>query len=480
MFAGGWPGVPRGTLPRMLSTLGQRLARVFRATAPDPFVLAILLTALTFLLALFFTDREGAGTGDYARTLLNAWQGGFWNLLGFAMQMCLILVTGHALASSPPVAALLRKLAAIPRTGAQATAMTALVAICFGLVNWGLGLIVGALLARDVSRALRAKGIAMPNGLLAAAGYTTMMVWHGGLSGSAPLAAANETQQRAILGEELAASVGAIPVSATIFTPFNLLVTGGLVVIIPALFALLAPKRLNHTTPALSEPTTTPDTPVIVPADDAPGRFPSMLERSPLLVWLIALPALLWLATRFADRGLAALDLNTANLLFLSVGLALHGSARRYADAIDDAARGCAGIILQFPLYAGIIGLMTASGLAAQISSWFVAQSGGAQGGLSVMTFLSAGLVNLFVPSGGGQWSVQGPIAMQAALDAGVNPARLVLAVSYGDQWTNMLQPFWALPALAITGAKARDVVGYTALALVVGGVWIAGCLWLM
>lgn len=461
----------------MLSTLGQRLARVFRATAPDPFVLAILLTALTFLLALFFTDRGDAGTGAYARTLLDAWQGGFWNLLGFAMQMCLILVTGHALASSPPVAALLRRLASIPRTGAQAAAMTSLVAICFGLVNWGLGLIVGALLARDVSRALRAKGVAMPAGLLAAAGYTTMMVWHGGLSGSAPLAAANETQQRAILGEELAASVGAIPVSATIFSPLNLLVTGGLVIIIPALFALLAPKTMpaaplaDATTAQPAAPSPPPD------ADDAPGRFPSMLERSPLLVWLVALPALIWLATRFADRGLAALDLNTANLLFLSVGLALHGSARRYADAIDDAARGCAGIILQFPFYAGIIGLMTASGLAAQISSWFVAQSGGAQGGLSVMTFLSAGLVNLFVPSGGGQWSVQGPIAMQAALDAGVSPARLVLAVSYGDQWTNMLQPFWALPALAITGAKAREVVGYTALALVVGGAWIGGCL---
>ncbi|MBX3353612.1 MAG: short-chain fatty acid transporter [Phycisphaeraceae bacterium] len=463
----------------MLSTLGQRLARVFRATAPDPFVLAILLTALTFLLALAFTDSGGVSTGLYARTLLDAWQGGFWNLLAFAMQMCLILVTGHALASSPPVAALLRRLASLPRTGAQAAAMISFVAICFGLVNWGLGLIVGALLARDASRALREKGITMPAGLLAAAGYTTMMVWHGGLSGSAPLAAASEAQQRAILGEELAARVGAIPVSETIFAPFNLLVTGGLVVIIPALFALLAPRGAAAAASARPEP------PVGAPApidetDDAPGRFPSMLERSPILVWLIALPALIWLATRFADRGVAALDLNTANLLFLGVGLALHGSARRYADAIDDAARGCAGIILQFPLYAGIIGLMTVSGLAAQISSWFVAQSGGAQGGLSVMTFLSAGLVNLFVPSGGGQWSVQGPIAMQAALDAGVSPARLVLAVSYGDQWTNMLQPFWALPALAITGAKAREVVGYTALALVVGGAWIVGCLLLL
>jgi short-chain fatty acids transporter len=211
--------------------------------------------------------------------------------------------------------------------------------------------------------------------------------------------------------------------------------------------------------------------------------LPDFLERSPFAVLALAVPALVWLATRFADRGFAALDLNTANLLFFSVGLILHGSARRYVAAIEDGARGCAGIILQFPLYAGIIGMMVASGLAAQIAQWFVAQSGGpggSAGGLSVMTFLSAGLVNLFVPSGGGQWAVQGPIAMRAAVDSGVDPARLVMAIAYGDAWTNMIQPFWALPALAITGAKARDVVGYTALALVVGGVWVMGCLWVV
>lgn len=178
----------------MLAKLGQRIAGVFRATAPDPFVLAVLLTLLTYLLALFFTapaPGSPRAEGAYALTLLDDWQNGFWSLLAFAMQMCLILVTGHALASSPPVARLLRALANVPKTGPQAAAMTALVAIAFGLINWGLGLIVGAILARDVGRALRAKGIALPAGLLAAAGYTTMMVWHGGLSGSAPLKAAS-------------------------------------------------------------------------------------------------------------------------------------------------------------------------------------------------------------------------------------------------------------------------------------------------
>ena len=466
----------------MLALLGQRIARIFRATAPDPFVLAVSLTVLTYLLALCFTSPEPGSAraqGSYALALLNDWQGGFWSLLAFAMQMCLILVTGHALASSPPVARLLRALAGVPKSGPQAVAMTAFVAIAFGLVNWGFGLIVGAILARDVDRALRAKGIALPTGLLAAAGYTTMMVWHGGLSGSAPLAAADAAQQRAILGETLASEIGAIEVGRTLFSTTNIAVTGGLLVIVPALFALLCPSKGTRVE-AASMDGPRPSPTVVVDDEDRPGAMPDFLERSPFAVVALALPALLWLVMRFADQGFGALDLNTANLLFFSVGLILHGSARRYVAAIEDGARGCAGIILQFPLYAGIIGMMVASGLAAQIAQWFVEKSGGSSGGLSVMTFLSAGLVNLFIPSGGGQWAVQGPVAMRAAVDAGVDPARLVMAIAYGDAWTNMIQPFWALPALAITGAKARDVVGYTALALVVGGVWVMGCLWVV
>ena len=210
---------------------------------------------------------------------------------------------------------------------------------------------------------------------------------------------------------------------------------------------------------------------------DPPGPIPAFLDRSPIVVWCVALPAFVWLALRFADRGLAALDLNTANLAFLALGLILHNSASRYAGAVEEGARGCAGIILQFPLYAGILGMIRGSGLGAAVSGAFASAAGGSEPLLRVMTFLSAGLVNLFVPSGGGQWAVQAPIALQSGADAGAHPGAMVMAVAYGDQWTNMLQPFWALPLLAITGAKARDIVGYTAIALVAAGAWICLCL---
>lgn len=159
-------------------------------------------------------------------------------------------------------------------------------------------------------------------------------------------------------------------------------------------------------------------------------------------------------------------------MTMLMLGLLLHGTPRRYVRAVEQAASGCAGIILQFPLYAGIMGLMAGSGLTAQMASAIADTSSPTT--LPLFTFVSAGVVNLFVPSGGGQWAVQGPIAMHAAADAGVNPAKMVMAVAYGDQLTNMLQPFWALPLLAITGVKARDIVGYTAIVMVVAAAWMA------
>ena len=144
--------------------------------------------------------------------------------------------------------------------------------------------------------------------------------------------------------------------------------------------------------------------------------------------------------------------------------------------AAGDAARGCAGIIVQFPLYAGIMGLMYTAGLDRMITEFFV--SIGNATTMPALSFISAGIVNIFVPSGGGQWAIQGPIALQSGMDVGIGPGKMVMAVAYGDELTNMLQPFWALPLLAITGVRARDIVGYTALVMVVAGCWMGG--WLL
>ncbi|MCK9905937.1 TIGR00366 family protein, partial [Frankia sp. Cpl3] len=160
------------------------------------------------------------------------------------------------------------------------------------------------------------------------------------------------------------------------------------------------------------------------------------------------------------------------NILFLFLGILLHGTPRRFLDAMGEAIKGSAGIVVQFPFYAGIIGMMTASGLAASISNWFISISTATT--FPLFTFWSAGLVNIFVPSGGGQWAVQAPIMLPAAAELGVSNAKVAMAIAWGDAWTNLIQPFWALPALAIAGLGARDIMGYCLMMLFVTGAIIS------
>ncbi|MEO1716012.1 MAG: TIGR00366 family protein [Planctomycetota bacterium] len=446
----------------MLASLGERISAVFRATAPDPFVIAVLLTGVTFAAALVCTESSA---GD----LVSAWSSptdGIWKFLGFAMQMCLILVTGHALAASKPVAGLLAQLASLPKSGKQGAALVAFVAATLGTLNWGLGLIAGALLARDVGRSLARRQIPHHYPVLVAAGYMGLMIWHGGFSGTAPLKVSTDAEIADVL--PVGVSLDAIPIDQTILSPMNLIITGGLIAIATVLFPLLMPKT---------------GTPATLPDEDAshepePGKplIPRLLEDTPIVNWLLVILIGAWAVGYYfpgsgEPSGLRSLTPNTVNLTMLMLGLILHGSPRSYIAAVEDGARGCAGIIIQFPLYAGIMGTMHTSGLTAQIAN--AVSSNATESTLPVFTCLSAGLINLFVPSGGGQWGVQGPIVVESAIAAGVPVPKAVMALAYGDQLTNMLQPFWALPLLAITKAKARDIVGYTALVMLAGIAWV-------
>jgi len=459
----------------MISRLGLFISNGFRKVAPDPFVIAILLTAFTLLLAKVRTD---ASWND----LVGYWSGdtGLWKFLGFAMQMCLILVTGHAVASSPPVAAVLDRLARLPRNGVQAVMLAATVAGTLSILNWGLGLIGGALIARRIGIVMERRGVPVHYPLLVAAGYVGLLMWHGGFSGTAPLKVTEAADLQELMGA--ATTIEPIPITETILSPLNLAVTGGLLILAPVFLALLVPRDPEKIeTPgkylgaALSNPPPLPE-------PEKP-LIPRLLEDTPI-VTVILLALIAWWAIGYyfpsgsARSGISNLTPNTVNLTMLMAGLALHGTPARYVRAIDEAVRGCSGIILQFPLYAGIMGVMHQSGLTAQLADRIASTTN--ETTLPIFTFISAGIVNLFVPSGGGQWAIQGPIALEAGAAAGVKPASMVMAVAYGDQLTNMLQPFWALPILAITGTKARDIVGYTALLMVVAFIWIAAMLLLL
>jgi short-chain fatty acids transporter len=420
---------------------------------PHPFVFAILLTFLTFLLGLVWA-RAGAGE------LIQAWYEGIWtpSLMVFALQMALILITGHALASTRPVRLLLEKISGFARGTASAVVITSLVAMAAALLNWGLGLIVGALLARDIARAARRRGVTIHYPLVVAAGYTGLLIWHGGLSGSAPLSIATP-------GHPLVESIGVIPIGRTILSPMNLIATLFLLVSVPTLLAMMAPDE-DEDVIVLSPPEKEP-----YPGPEEELTPARRLEQSRVLILLVVAGGLAFLIPYFAERGLRGINLNTVNFTFLLAGLLLHGSPRRYAETIDEAVKGAGGILLQFPFYFGIMGMMTGSGLVERVAQLFVGwtqalgEAGLPVGSVhAVLTFTSAAVVNLFVPSGGGQWAVQGPIAIEAASQLGTQLPRTVMALAYGDELTNMLQPFWALPLLAITGLQAKHIVGYTAL----------------
>ncbi len=495
----------------MICKIGGVVSRVFERTAPDPFVLAVLLTVVTAGLALVFgsfPDAEGGGSRAVA--LLDAWRAdsGLWRFLAFGMQMCLILVTGHALASSGPVRRLIHGLAGLPRGAGSAGAMVGLVACGFGLINWGLGLIVGALLAREVGVAMEKRGVRVHYPLLAAAGYMGMLVWHGGLSGSAPLTMTSAEGAAKVLPDSVLASyAGGVPLGETLLSPMNLVACGGLLVIVPVMLWLLAPRdgvrgasvygvgverapRASGGSGAEEQSGSPPACAggslgasrdggaSLAGASGSSGggrSVPDVLHETPWLAWVLGLGLIAGVVRFGSVTGLGRIGLNEINAAMLGLGLLLHGSTAGYVRAAEEGAKGCAGVILQFPLYAGIMALLVSSGLIEKFASGLA--EFGNETTIPLLTFAGAGVVNLFVPSGGGQWGIQGPIALEAGRAAGIAPGKMIMAVAYGDQLTNMLQPFWALPLLAITGVKAREIVGYTCVVMVVAGVWLAGVL---
>jgi short-chain fatty acids transporter len=295
------------------------------------------------------------------------------------------------------------------------------------------------------------------------------MTWHGGLSGTAPLKATTEKDMIEVLGQPLAQQIGTIPLEHTLFGPLNLFISGGLLLLGPLLFWAMTPREGEDPAPQAQPDSIAGDAESVAweppPADALEG-----IERSTVVTWALGLPLFAALVLQLTRRGLGNLDVDTMNLALWVLALLLHGRPHRFLDACSKGMQSCLGIVLQFPLYAGIMAMMTASGLGARLTS--VVSSVGAEL-LAPLTFLTAGLLNLFVPSGGGQWAVQGPIVMEAARVTGVDPAPVLMAVAYGDQWTNMLQPFWALPLLAVTGVRARDIVGYTVLWMIAGGAWV-------
>jgi len=419
---------------------------LFERYMPDPFVLAIGLTALTALLALVIAPKGSPAL------IVTSWYTGIFAILGFAFQMILILATGHALAHAPVIARLLRRLVSLARTPNQAVVLTFLVAAAASLLNWGFGLVIGAILAREVARQVR-----VDFGWLVAAAYSGFAVWASGISSSIALTQATHGNALNIVEKITGQS---LPLSDTVFATFNWLPTLLIVLIMPVVFIAIRPAD--------------DDMAVFVPEPEAPPAAPDpsnsiarRMDRSPvgslfLLAAGLAVVLVLWL------QGTLAFDVNMIILIFLIGGIALHGTPVAYGEAMRNAAKQTGGMMLQYPFYGGIMGIMSGTGLADTISKAFVAISSAHT--LPFWSYICSLIITFFVPSGGGHWAVQGPFVVPAAATLHASMAGSSMAVAMGEQVANMLQPFWALPVVAMAGIGIQRVMGYTVVTFAVTG----------
>ena len=435
----------------MLNKAAKPLVKLVDRYLPDPYIFVLLLTLLVFIAAMLVEQQSPL-------QLVTYWGQGFWALLSFSMQMLLVLVAGYMLASSPPIKRLLDGIAALAKSAPQAIILVTLVSLLASWINWGFGLVVGALFAKALARQVK-----VDYRLLVASAYSGFVVWHGGLAGSIPLTIATK-------GHFAEEKIGIIPTDTTIFAGFNLALVAILFVLIPLVNRFMLPSQeesIYVDKEKLAEPEVKTEA-VTRPAD--------YLENSRLLAWAVGGAGLVYLGQYFFASG-GKLNLNIVNYLFLFLAIILHQTPRSLLTSLNEAIKGGAGIVIQFPFYAGIMALMVQSGLAQSISSGFVAIASAET--LPFWSFISAGIVNIFVPSGGGQWAVQAPIMLPAAEALGADVARIAMAVAWGDAWTNLIQPFWALPVLAIAGLKARDIMGFCLMQLIITGIVISiGLTW--
>ncbi|MDB4292066.1 TIGR00366 family protein [Maribacter sp.] len=454
--------------------LTKAITNIFRRYLPSPFTIAVLLTLVTMVLALVFTDNTS--DKNHVVAILSYWEEGIWSngLLVFGYQMMLILVLGHVLVLSKPIELLIMRLVRFVSNSANAALLVALSTMLVAFFNWGLGLIFGAILARKVGEYAQQHNIAINYPLIGAAGYTGLMVWHGGISGSAPLKVAESghlagLMQNVLTPEELASLPDVISTANTVFGSSNLLTFGAILLVISLLAYRLGKKAKPTALHLNTYSFETDDTEKIEGAEK--------LDHSRLLAFGFGIVILAAFAVQYSPM-LAELNItpNMLNFFMLGMALLMHGSFKRFLNAVEAAIGDTSGILIQFPLYFGIMGIMGSSGMINGISDFFVSISTTTT--MPIFTFFSAGLVNIFVPSGGGQWAVQGPLVLKSALQLNVPLSKAVMALAYGDQITNMLQPFWALPLLGITKLKAKEILPYTLIFMVAGGViYICGLL---
>ncbi len=444
----------------MLTKIGEKFTDIFQRNMPDAYVFALILTLITAILAFFWIEVS-------VIKILESWYDGFWTLLEFGMQMVLLIITGYSIALSPLVNKGIDRLTNFVKTPTQVYFFSIVIGILLSMVSYGW-IVIAAVLAREL--ALRVKGVNYP--FLIACVYFSNNSWVTGLSSSIPLLLNTENNymiEAGILTET-------IPTSYTLGSYLNIAMIVLYVVVTPLLMLILIPKKgkLKEIGDMLTSKDTGEEQTIAQEAFDLklPKKVLSdLLNNSFILQFTVALLGLVYIIYHFATKGFS-LNLNIMIFIFLVLGLLLHKTPIRYSISMKRASTNVSGILFQFPFYAGIMGIMTYTGLGEQLAELIASLA--TIDTYPFFAYLLGGVVNFAIPSGGGEFAVIGPSVIEAVqnIAVGASPeemtaitSRASLSIAYGESLTNLLQPFYLLLVLPVMGAgikiQARDVMGY-------------------
>ncbi len=432
-------------MKKLIKSFTEACGKLVDKILPDAYLFAVILTGVTFVMCLIFTDATAGQT-------FVAWGDGVWNLLEFTSQMATIMVFGYAFSKTPIMEKFLDKMCHYVKTPKQAYFFTSAASAILSWICWPAGLICGGFIALKLGRKI--KKVHFP--LLVASAYSGFLVFQNGLTGTHLILNTPGTWS-----EEL---VGLIPPTETFLTSWNLFISLILgVVVVPYLMTLVAPSD---------------DKVIELDIDKVPEEKPrekvklkglafnDWLENNYFINLFLGLALMVYIVYYFVNGG--GLTINSTNLIFMALGILFTPTPIEFVNRCVEGAHTAGGVIMQFPIYAGIQGMMLTTGLASVIADGFVAISTAKN--LPMWSFLSAGLVNVFIPSGGSQWVAQGPVMLEAAANLGADIPRTAMGVFLGNSWTNMIQPFWAIPLLSIANVKAKDIIGYLVPVLIASG----------
>ena len=439
---------------RTFDNVAKPFVRLVEKCYPDAFIFVIILSILTYFLAITIAGASHAEA-------ITAWGEGLPKLFTFTAQITLIMVGAHALAHTEPIENALYRIGSIPRSSLHAYALVTFCSGCASLVAWSLGLIVGGIVSKYVALGCLKKKIRVHYPLLVASAYSGYVIWHMGYSSSSALFVSTP-------GHMLEDKIGVLPVTETIFSSFNIFLALFTLIIITIINPLMKPKddEVIEIKKGVIKKETKKGNNLDINQNNKSILY--LIENKRYFSSFLGFVILFYIFLTYYLNGFF-LTLSFVSFTFLGVGLLLANSPMHFVKLTNNAAKTVGPIILQYPFYAGIMGIMGNTELLNVIADWITSIS--TKETLGFYSFLSAGIVNMFIPSGGGQWAVQGPVMIEAANALNVDPRIIVLSVSYGDQWTNMIQPFWTIPLLAIAGLHMRQIMGYTFVIFIITGI---------